>query len=69
MTSSGKLSRKRTSCLRTTYISAKGAKKWTLTLKRRLPKGQYQIWVRGVDAAGNVERKSRKRNFKRLRLR
>jgi hypothetical protein len=65
----GKLSRKRTSCRRTTYVSAKGKTKWSLTLKRRLPKGQYQIWVRGIDAAGNVEKKSRKRNFKRLRLR
>jgi hypothetical protein len=65
----GKLSRKRTSCRRTTYVSGKGTTKWSLTLKRRLPKGQYQIWVRGIDAAGNVEKKSRKRNFKRLRLR
>jgi len=69
VTSKGTLSKRRTSCRRTTYISAKGATKWTLTLKRRLPKGQYQIWVRAVDAAGNVEHKSRKRNFKRLRVR
>jgi hypothetical protein len=65
----GKLSRKRTSCRRTSYVNAKGSTRWTLTLKRRLPRGRYQIWVRGVDAAGNVEHKSRKRNFKRLRVR
>jgi len=69
VTSRGTLSKRRTSCRKTTYISAKGATKWSLTLKRRLPKGRYQIWVRGIDAAGNVERKSRKRNFKRLTVR
>ena len=37
--------------------------------KRRLPAGTYQVWVRAIDAAGNVERKKRTRNFKRLRLR
>ena len=69
MRANGKLAKKKTSCKRTRYVSAKGKTKWTLKLKRRLPKGRYQIWVRGIDAAGNVERKSRKRNFKRLRLR
>ena len=68
MTSSGRLSRKRTSCRKTSYVNAKGKTKWSFTAKRRLPKGTYQIWVRGIDAAGNVEHKKRKRNFKRLRL-
>jgi hypothetical protein len=65
----GTLSRRRTSCLRTTYVSAKGATKWSFTARRRLPRGEYQVWVRGVDAAGNIERKARKRNFKRLLVR
>jgi hypothetical protein len=69
MTSSGRLSRKRTSCRKTSYVNGKGTTKWSFTAKRRLPKGTYQIWVRGIDAAGNVEKKKRKRNFKRLRLR
>src|SRR3954454_24367537 len=64
-----KLSGKRTSCLHTTYVNAKGTTKWTFTARRRLPAGRYQIWVRGIDAAGNVEHKSRKRNFKRLAFR
>jgi hypothetical protein len=75
LTSKGTLSRKRTSCLHTTYVNAKqtgrlpGSTKWTFTARRRLPAGRYQIWVRGIDAAGNVEHKSRKRNFKRLSFR
>jgi hypothetical protein len=58
----------RRSCLRTVYIRAKGTTRWTLAT-RRLPRGHYKVWVRGVDARGNVERKNRKRNFHRFTVR
>ena len=32
-------------------------------------RGAYRVWSRGVDASGNVERKTRRRNFRPLRLR
>lgn len=65
----GKLARKKTSCLRTRYVAAKGTTRWSFTAKRKLPKGSYKIWVRAVDAAGNVEHKRYTRNGLRLRLR
>jgi hypothetical protein len=64
----GKLGTRR-SCLRTTYLRARGRTRWTLRLPARLPRGRYKLWVRGIDAAGNVERKARTRNFIRLRVR
>jgi len=65
---SGRFSRAR-SCLRTSYLVAGGTRSWTLRVRARLPRGRYKVWVRGVDAAGNVERKARQRNFARLRVR
>ena len=58
----------RRSCLRTVYIRAKGTTSWSLAT-RRLPRGHYKVWVRGIDARGNVERKARPRNFHRFRVR
>jgi len=58
-----------TSCLRTVYVPAKGTSSWTATRKVRLRKGRYKVFVRGVDAVGNVERKQRARNFLRLTVR
>lgn len=58
-----------TSCLRTVYVPAKGTTSWSATRKVRLPKGRYKVFVRAVDAVGNVERKQRTRNFLRLRVR
>src|SRR4051794_27310117 len=57
------------SCLRTTYLSTKGTTRWSIRLRRRLPRGRYVVWVRGVDAAGNVEHKARRVNLGRFRLR
>jgi len=57
------------SCLRTTYLRAKGTKRWSITIKRRLPAGSYLAWVRGVDRFSNVERKAASRNLIRFRLR
>ncbi len=57
------------SCLRTSYLPAKGTSSWTFAQKLALRRGQYKIFVRGVDAVGNVERKAKTRNFLRLRVR
>ena len=64
----GRLARPR-SCHRTSYVAASGARRWRVRLPRRLPRGRYQVWVRGIDAAGNVERKDRRRNLARLTVR
>ena len=34
----------------------------------RLPAGRYTIWTRAIDVAGNVERKSRARNLRVVRI-
>ncbi|UTI66374.1 hypothetical protein NBH00_09225 [Paraconexibacter antarcticus] len=57
------------SCARTSYLPATGTARWTFTRRVRLPAGRYRVYVRGVDAAGNVERKARGRTDLRLRLR
>jgi hypothetical protein len=44
------------SCARPRYLRAKGTTRWSLTAKRRLPKGTYRIRVRATDAAGNTGR-------------
>jgi hypothetical protein len=49
-------------CLKNTYLDAKGTSTWSLKLPS-LPVGRYTIWSRGIDAAGNVERKDRARNL------
>jgi hypothetical protein len=58
-----------TSCLRTTYLSARGTTRWSIRLRRRLPAGRYVVWARGVDAAGNVEHKARRVNLGRFSVR
>ena len=50
------------SCDKHTYLNAKGTTSWSLTLPS-LPAGRYTIWSRGIDAAGNIERKARGRNL------
>lgn len=57
------------SCLRTRYLPARGTTSWRFTYRHRLPRGRYVAWVRGIDAAGNVERKNRRRNLTRFRVR
>ncbi len=59
----------RVSCLRTPYLGARGTTRWSFSQRTRLPRGAYKVFVRGIDAAGNVERKQRTRNFARLRVR
>ena len=57
-----------TSCRRTVYLPAKGTTRWTFTAKAHLPPGSYKVFVRGIDAAANYERKLRRGNFLRLRV-
>ena len=54
------------SCLRTSYLRAKGTTRWAKTIRMRFPRGHYKLWVRGVDSHNNVERKARKRNYRRV---
>jgi predicted outer membrane repeat protein len=54
-------------CDKTSYVNAKGASSWSLKLPS-LPHGRYTIWSRGIDAAGNVERKARARNVVAVRI-
>jgi hypothetical protein len=57
---SGRLGR-RTSCRRPTYLAARATARWSLRTSRPLPAGTYVVRCRAIDAAGNVERKSRRR--------
>ena len=41
------------SCSKPVWLKAKGTTRWSLSLKRRLPRGTYTIQVRARDAAGN----------------
>ncbi|MET0603148.1 MAG: Ig-like domain repeat protein [Baekduia sp.] len=50
------------SCDKHSYLNAKGTSSWSLKLPS-LPAGRYTIWSRGIDAAGNIERKARGRNL------
>jgi hypothetical protein len=54
-------------CDETSYVDAKGTLSWRLKLPK-LERGRYTIWSRGIDAAGNVERKGRGRNLATLRV-
>ena len=57
------------SCLRTQYIVVRGTSSWRFSIKGKFPRGRYVVWSRGVDIANNVERKNRKRNLERFRVR
>lgn len=41
------------SCFRPVFLTASGHTHWSLRLKRRLPRGIYQVQSRAVDRAGN----------------
>jgi hypothetical protein len=65
---------KKVSCHRTSYAIAQVAKpagrvSWRYLLGTKLPPGRYLAWSRGIDAAGNVERKAHSRNLLRLTIR
>jgi sulfur carrier protein ThiS len=48
-------------CSKPVFLKAKGTTSWSLTTKRKLPKGTYTILVRVRDAAGNLRAKAAKR--------
>ena len=65
---------KRTKCSGGTYVPARvrqpaRAVRWNYSVGARLPKGRYFAWARGFDAEGNLERKNRKRNLLKFRIR
>jgi hypothetical protein len=49
---SGKLTPAR-KCSKAVFLKAKGTTSWSLSVKRKLPRGRYTILVRATDAAGN----------------
>ena len=57
------------SCLRTSYLSAKGTSRFRFTYRHHLPKAKYLAWARGIDTAGNIERKARLNNAKHFTVR
>ena len=57
------------SCLRTSYLNAKGTRRWSFRRGVRLRKGKYLIWSRAVNRRGAVERKAKPRNMARARRR
>jgi Quinohemoprotein amine dehydrogenase, alpha subunit domain III len=57
---SGKLTSAR-SCSKPVLLKAKGTTKWSLSTKRRLPRGTYTIQLRARDVAGNRQAKAAKR--------
>jgi hypothetical protein len=53
------------SCERLHWLRARGTSAWRYRIKRRLPRGEYRIYRRSVDAAGNREPV----RWKRIRIR
>jgi hypothetical protein len=64
----GRLTRAR-SCKRITWLRARGTRTWSFRTARRLPRGIYTAWVRGIDHSGNVERRARGPKMQRFRVR
>ncbi len=59
----------RRSCGRASYLTARGTTSWSFARRLKLRPGTYRLFVRGIDAAGNVERKARGRTNLTLRVR
>lgn len=57
--SRGRLHRR--ACSRPIRIRARGAKKWSLRIRTRLPRGSYRVFVTPVDHAGNRRRAATRR--------
>jgi hypothetical protein len=64
----GRLGRTKSCRKPVTWLRASGTRNWTFTKSVRLPRGQYKVWVRGTDRAGNQERRDARRNFLRGRV-
>ncbi len=52
VTRAGRLTKAR-SCRRPVLLKPRGRVRWTLTVKRPLPRGRYSVYVRASDRAGN----------------
>jgi hypothetical protein len=63
VTRSGKLTSAR-KCTRRVFVKARGTTSWSLTSKRKLPKGSYTVLVRARDAAGNAQSRLTKRKVR-----
>ena len=53
MKSNGSLSK--SSCTEPRYVTAKGTSKWSLKLRKTLPKGKYMVYARATDDAGSTQ--------------
>jgi len=72
LTSSGRLKRVapvRGRCRPSIYLRAKGATKWSFTLRRRLPRGRYVLYSRATDKAGQRESGFKHGNRRAFRVR
>jgi hypothetical protein len=63
----GKLTRRR-SCRKAIFLRARGTTRWTFGIKVHVPPGNYRAVVRAVDASGNKETPSARRDIIRFRL-
>jgi hypothetical protein len=57
------------SCHRGKYLRARGARRWRLKIRARLPAGRYEIRARARDRAGNRERGRTRANSRKFRIR
>jgi hypothetical protein len=58
------------SCRKPVLLAAKGSTSWSITLKPQgLPKGNYRVVVRAIDASKNKERPNSGHNISRFRVR
>jgi hypothetical protein len=53
MRSNGSLSK--TSCTAPRYVAARGTSKWSLRIRKTLPKGKYMVYARATDDAGSTQ--------------
>ncbi len=56
-------------CSNRLYVTARGTTRWTRRLRRPLRRGRYVIRSRAIDAAGNIERQTRRTNQLRVSVR
>jgi hypothetical protein len=60
---SGRLTSAR-KCSKPVFLKAKGTTTWSLSVKRKLPRGSYTVLVRARDAAGNLQSTAAKRSLR-----
>ena len=58
------------SCRKPVLLKAHGTKRWSITLNpKTLPRGNYRVVVRALDAAKNKERPTKGRNIAAFKIR